>query len=130
MRLLSPWEYDVDAAAARLLERSGWVWPDRTALPTGAELVQRYLLPLAATPELAPRIRTGSRVVAVSRDGVDKTRTVGREGRPYVVRTVRDGVVTDLRARAVLDASGTWGGATRSGPPACRRWARTRPHRG
>ena len=109
VRLFSPWVYDVDAAAARLLQRAGWEPPERTALPTGAELVGSFLAPLAATPELASRIRTGTRVVAVSRDGVDKTRTVGREGRPYVVRTRRDGVVTDLRARAVVDASGTWG---------------------
>ena len=109
VRLFSPWEYDVDAAAVRLLERAGWNSPDRDALPTGAELVYCYLAPLAATPELAPRIRTGTRVVAVSRDGVDKTRSIGRAGRPYVVRTVRDGRVTDVRVRAVLDASGTWG---------------------
>jgi thioredoxin reductase len=109
VRLFSPWEYDVDAAALRLLEARGWESPDRDELPTGAELVESYLEPLAATPELAGRIRTGTRVVAVSRQGVDKTRTVGRAGRPYVVRTVRDGRVVDVLARAVLDASGTWG---------------------
>ena len=109
VRLFSPWEYDVDAAAARLLEQAGWESPDRDALPTGAELVESYLAPLAATPQLASRIQTGTRVVAVSRDGVDKTRTVGRKGRPYLVRTVHDGQVVDVRARAVIDASGTWG---------------------
>ena len=109
MRLFSPWEYDVDAAAARLLANAGWEFPERNALPTGAELVESYLLPLARTPQLAPRIRIGTRVLAVSRSGVDKTRTVGREGRPYVVRTVRDGQSLDLQARAVIDASGTWG---------------------
>ncbi|WP_222268451.1 NAD(P)-binding domain-containing protein [Modestobacter marinus] len=109
VRLFSPWEYDVDAAAVRLLEPVGWEFPDRDALPTGAELVDAYLAPLAATPQLAQRIRTGTRVLAVSRDGVDKARTVGRAGRPYLVRTVRDGSVADLRARAVIDASGTWG---------------------
>ncbi|KGH47186.1 flavoprotein [Modestobacter caceresii] len=109
VRLFSPWEYDVDDAAVRLLEQTGWESPDRTALPTGAELAERYLAPLAATPQLAGRIRTGTRVVAVSRAGVDKTRTVGREGRAYVVRTVVHGRVQDLTARAVIDASGTWG---------------------
>jgi hypothetical protein len=109
VRLFSPWAYDVDAAARRLLEAGGWESPDPKALPTGAELAERYLAPLAATAQLAPRIRTGTRVVAVTRRGVDKTRTVGRAGRPYVVRTVRDGEVADVEARAVLDASGTWG---------------------
>jgi cation diffusion facilitator CzcD-associated flavoprotein CzcO len=109
VRLFSPWEYDIDAAATRLLAPTGWQVPDPDQLPTGAELVERYLAPLAATPQLAGRIRTGTRVVAVSRVGVDKTRTVGREGRPYLVRTVADGRVEDLTARAVIDASGTWG---------------------
>jgi glycine/D-amino acid oxidase-like deaminating enzyme len=109
VRLFSPWEYDVDAAAARLLEQDGWESPDRTVLPTGDELVESYLAPLAASPQLAPRIQTGTRVLAVSRDGVDKTRTVGREGRPYLIRAVLDGQVVDLRAAAVIDASGTWG---------------------
>ena len=109
VRLFSPWHYDVDAAARRLLEARGWQSPDQDALPTGAELVDSYLAPLAATPELGSRIRTGTRVLAVTREGVDKTRTVGREGRPYVVRTLSDGRVVDMSARAVLDASGTWG---------------------
>src|SRR4051812_40119066 len=75
VRLFSPWEYDVDPAARRLLEAHGWEPPDRDALPTGADLVDAYLAPLAATPELAGRIRTDTRVLAVSRQGVDKTRT-------------------------------------------------------
>ncbi|MBJ7451238.1 MAG: FAD-dependent oxidoreductase [Blastococcus sp.] len=111
VRLFSPWEYDVDDAAVRLLQPTGWTSPEPDQLPTGAELVERYLAPLAATPALSARIRTGTRVVAVSRAGVDKTRTVGREGRPYLVRTVVDGRVHDLTARAVIDASGTWGQA-------------------
>lgn len=109
VRLFSPWRYDVDAAAARLLEPTGWTAPAGDELPTGTELVDRYLAPLAATPQLSPHVRTGSRVLAVSRQGMDKTRTVGRDGRPYVVRTLRDGVVDDVLGRAVLDASGTWG---------------------
>jgi glycine/D-amino acid oxidase-like deaminating enzyme len=109
VRLFSPWAYDVDAAALRLLEARGWESPDRDELPTGAELVESYLAPLAATPELAGRVRTGTRVVAVSRQGVDETRAGGRAGRPYVVRSVHDGRVVDVLARAVLDASGTWG---------------------
>lgn len=109
VRLFSPWRYDVDAAAARLLEPTGWQRPSADDLPTGAELVERYLVPLAATVELAPRLRTRTRVLAVTRQGVDKTRTVGRDGRPYVVRTLCDGAVVDVVGRAVLDASGTWG---------------------
>ena len=107
--LFSPWAYTIDAAAGRLLDRAGWTRPDPDALPTGRDLVQRYLTPLAATPELAGRIRTVTRVVAVTRQGVDKTRTIGRDGRPYLVRVLTADGVTDIPAAAVIDASGTWG---------------------
>ncbi|MFH5821666.1 NAD(P)-binding protein [Georgenia sp. AZ-5] len=108
IRLFSPWEYDVDAAARRLLEPSGWVAPPGDLLPTGAELVTEYLEPLAGTPALRDRIVTGARVVAVSREGMDKTHGAGGEDRPFLVRTLVDGQVVDHLARAVLDASGTW----------------------
>ncbi|MFE9101108.1 FAD-dependent oxidoreductase [Actinomadura geliboluensis] len=110
VRLFSPWRYDTDAAARRLLEPTGWRLPDPETLPTGAELVRDYLAPLAKVPALAGRIRTGTRVVAVTRQGVDVTRTVGRAERPLLVRAVgEDGAVDDIAARAVIDASGTWG---------------------
>jgi thioredoxin reductase len=110
VRLFSPWRYDVDAAARRLLESTGWAAPDPDTLPTGAELVRDYLAPLAATAALAARVRYGTRVVAIARDGADRTRSLGRDRLPYRVRAVdAAGAVTDLRARAVIDASGAWG---------------------
>lgn len=110
VRLFSPWRYDTDAAARRLLAPTGWRLPDPETLPTGAELVRDYLAPLARVPELAGRIRTSTRVIAVTRSGVDVTRTLGREDRPLLVRAVGpDGAVRDITARAVIDASGTWG---------------------
>ncbi|MFI0349383.1 FAD-dependent oxidoreductase [Actinomadura sp. 9N407] len=110
VRLFSPWRFNTDAAARRLLDAAGWTAPPADALPTGAELVRDYLTPLAGVPELAGRIRTGTRVIAVTREGIDATRTIGRDEHPLLVRT-RDaaGRVRDLRARAVIDASGTWG---------------------
>ncbi|MDI2130159.1 FAD-dependent oxidoreductase [Yinghuangia seranimata] len=112
VRLFSPWEFDTDAAARRLLEPTGWTAPPAEVLPTGAELVRDYLAPLAATAQLAPRIRTNTRAVAVSRRGIDKTRTIGREDHPLFVRTIDgEGFVRDIEARAIIDASGTWGRA-------------------
>jgi thioredoxin reductase len=109
VRLFSPWRFDIDAAARRLLEAQGWTAPDPDGLPTGADLIDAYLAPLSKTPELAPHLRFGTRVVAVSRVGVDKTRTIDREGRPYLVRTrTTAGEWSDLVVDAVIDASGTW----------------------
>jgi hypothetical protein len=68
---------------------------------------------LAATDALAPRIRIRSRVLAVSRVGLDKTHSRGRDERPFLVRVQHTDelggtTVVDHHARAVLDASGTW----------------------
>ena len=110
VRLFSPWRYDLDAAALRLLEPTGWERPDLDALPTGAELVRHYLAPLAQTEAIAPRLQTDTRVIAVTRDGADKTRTLGRDRRAYRVRTIdTSGAVADVLARAVIDTSGTYG---------------------
>ncbi|WP_285247125.1 FAD-dependent oxidoreductase [Pseudarthrobacter sp. efr-133-R2A-89] len=109
IRLFSTWKYNLDPASVRLLERSGWEAPRPTALPYGSQVVSDYLEPLAATPELKGRIRTGARVLAVTRQGMDKGRSQGRDEAPFLLRIEHDGgEVTELLARAVIDASGTW----------------------
>src|SRR5688572_19951738 len=50
VRLFSPWKYLVDPAARTLLQSAGWTEPDGDVLPTGGELVEGYLAPLAALP--------------------------------------------------------------------------------
>lgn len=107
-RLFSPWSELVDAASARLLDRAGWDAPQATRLPDGYELVSRYLEPLAATPELSSRIRYSHRVVAVSRRGMDRTRTAGRADAPFLLRVETPTGRSSVLARAVVDASGTY----------------------
>lgn len=109
VRVFSTWKYNLDAASVRLLERNGWEAPRPTALPYGSQIVSDYLEPLAATPELRDRIRTGARVVAVTRQGMDKGRSQGRDQAPFLLRMEHDGgKVTEVLARAVIDTSGTW----------------------
>lgn len=109
IRLFSPWRYNIDPAARRLLEASGWKEPDLEALPTGSELVESYLLPLASTEPLRSCIHTDRRVTGVTRVGMDKVRSIGRD-RPFLIRTVdAAGDVRDFTAAAVIDASGVWG---------------------
>lgn len=105
VRLFSPWRYNLDAAARRLLAEAGWVEPDPDVLPTGAQLADDYLQPLADLPALKPHLRYDTRVAAVTRLGLDRVRTAGRADTPFLVR-LADG--TDVLARAVIDASGTW----------------------
>jgi hypothetical protein len=97
------------AAAVRLLEASGWAAPRLTALPYGGDLIDNYLAPLAATPEIDSRLQTGARVLAVTRQGMDKTHVRDRDTTPFTVRVEHDGgEVRDHTVAAVFDASGTW----------------------
>jgi thioredoxin reductase len=109
VRLFSPWKYLVDPLTRSMLEASGWEMPDPEGIPTGAELVERFVAPLAALPRLAPHVRTGARVVAITRRGYDKVKSAGREDVPFEL-LVRgpDGEETRVLADAVIDASGTY----------------------
>ncbi|GAA1980589.1 NAD(P)-binding domain-containing protein [Microbacterium pumilum] len=109
-RLFSPWRHLVDPASRRLLEAHGWELPAPDRAPTGRELVEHYLVPLAELEPIASRVRTGIEVVGVSREALDRTRTRGRSATPFVVRIRnRHGEVEEMSARAVIDASGTYG---------------------
>ena len=79
VRLFSPWCLALDPVGVRLLEQAGWTGPDPDILPTGADLLDRYLEPLAAVPALASRIRLHTTVVAVARQDLDKVRSPGRD---------------------------------------------------
>ena len=72
VRMFSPWEYNVDKAAERLLAGTGWNTPDPKAYPTGAELIELYISPLANRTSLASRLKVSADVTAISRVGVDK----------------------------------------------------------
>ncbi|MEU4624857.1 FAD-dependent oxidoreductase [Actinoplanes sp. NPDC023801] len=106
VRLFSPWRFNIDPAAARLLDHAGWVRPDDDKLPTGAQLAADYLQPLADLPAIKPNLRYGARVTAVTRLGLDRVRSLGRETTPYLIRLAGG---EDVLAQAVIDASGTWG---------------------
>ncbi|MBK8086220.1 MAG: FAD-dependent oxidoreductase [Devosia sp.] len=110
VRVFSPWEYNIAGAARRLLEAAGWDAPEVTEVPTGGEIVSRYLEPLAGLPEIAANLRLGARVTAVTRQGFDKVSDRGRSAAPFEIRWIdADGVEQRTLARAVIDASGTWG---------------------
>ncbi|UIN31461.1 NAD(P)-binding domain-containing protein [Microbacterium binotii] len=106
VRLFSDWPELVDAAAARLLDATGWTAPS-TGHPTGAQWISGYLAPLAAA--LGERVRYGARVVGVSRSGRDRLVDAGRGDLPFTLHIqLTQGEEERLQARAVIDASGTW----------------------
>jgi thioredoxin reductase len=109
VRLFSPWRFNIDKAARGLLEKAGWKAPAEDGLPTGSDLVQFYLLPLAELPGIKPFIRTNTKVVGIGRKGQDKMKTGDRDHLPFMIHTEGDdGKLERFEAKAVIDASGTW----------------------
>lgn len=107
VRMFSPWDFTIDKAAARLLSRQGWTAPDAAGFPTGGEVVEQYLVPLARTPEIAPHLQLGARVTAVTRQRRDRMKNAQRDDVPFVVRYEDGEGEHELLAQAVIDASGT-----------------------
>ncbi|WP_306370711.1 FAD-dependent oxidoreductase [Nocardiopsis sp. CC223A] len=107
VRLFSMWRDLVDPAAEKLLAATDWTRPAADGYPTGAEWVESYLAPLAAA--LGERVRFGTEVTGVSRLGRDRIVDADRDGRPFTVRVRTTAGEERLLARAVIDASGTWG---------------------
>jgi thioredoxin reductase len=109
VRVFSPWEFTVDSATVALLEAEGWRMPPAQDLPTGRELLERYLQPFAELPIVRPHLRLNARVTAISRRSIDKMKDATREDAPFVLRVeYADGSEEVVEARAVIDASGTW----------------------
>jgi hypothetical protein len=111
VRLFSPWSELVDPIAEKLLSAAGWVSPEPTSYPTGADWAEHYLTPLAtaltATDEVD--VRFDHRVVGVARSGRDRLVDSGRDEAPYTVQVATPSGSLRLTAAAVIDASGTWG---------------------
>jgi len=108
VRVFSPWEYNLDPAAEALLAGSGWESPARDAYPTGDEIAERYLEPLAALAPIASALHLEARVEAVTKYGIDKLKDAGRDDAPFELIVDERDTERRYLARAVIDASGTW----------------------
>ncbi|MBX6322587.1 MAG: flavoprotein [Rhodospirillaceae bacterium] len=108
--MFSPWRFNIDPTVRDLLDAEGWTAPDPEVYPTGADLMERYLTPLAATAALRGRIRTGARVVGIARRDHGRLHDgAGRDAAPFVLHVAApDGAVAAIAASAVIDCSGTW----------------------
>ncbi|MEG9224893.1 NAD(P)-binding domain-containing protein [Aeromicrobium sp. Sec7.5] len=106
VRLFSAWSELVDPAAEELLAASGWGAPHPKRYPTGNDWVGSYLQPLADV--LGDSVRLSTKVLAVTRAGRDRLVSSGRETSAFVVHVETPDGRETVRARAVVDASGTW----------------------
>lgn len=108
VRVFSPWRYNIDKIAEELLVKNGWTSPEKTGLPTGKELVEAYLRPLSQLPEITPHIQLNTKVLSISRKGVDKMKDFEREKEPFLVKLEHEGTIEYLEAQAIIDSTGTW----------------------
>jgi len=93
--------------------------PAPDAILSGAEFVERYIEPLAASPLLSGRVRTGRRVVAIARHGLLKMESSGEQRRrsPFVLLIEKPGGTERImEADAVIDATGVYGRPNYFGP--------------
>lgn len=109
VRMFSPWEFNVDTASVSLLENHDWQMPPKDELPTGNDLYDLYMRPFTELPEVRDVLHTGARVVAISRSNIDKMKDKGRDDAPFVLHVeYSNGDEAFIKARAIIDASGTW----------------------
>lgn len=106
--MFSPWAFNIDSAAERLLKATGWNRPSPDAYPTGGDLLEQYLVPLSERTPLRDALHVNAGVVAVSRLGFDKAKSAGREKAPFAVRYRNGAGDRTVLADAVIDTSGTW----------------------
>ncbi|MGS2809169.1 FAD-dependent oxidoreductase [Nocardia sp. MW-W600-9] len=108
VRLFSRWAELIAPAGRRLLEQRGWAAPADEDYPTGQDWVRDYLVPLAEA--LGASVRYDTEVVGLARRGRDRVVDAGRDSEPLSIHLRRaDGTEDRILARAVIDASGTWG---------------------
>nr|WP_286178145.1 FAD dependent oxidoreductase [Rhodopirellula sp. JC639] len=109
VRLFTPWSFLIDPAGKRLLEAEGnWTEPEAERVPCAGELIERFLDPLSNHSLIAPQIRLNHTVVSVSREGHDRMKDGRRNEAPFLIVAETPDGPQRFRARAVIDASGTW----------------------
>ncbi len=112
VQLFTPWAMNLSPRMRARLGRLGCAPLDDAACPTGTQLVDEAFEPLAAEPDIAPNVRSGTRILEVSRDGLLKSDEIGtgvraRHAFRLLVRHA-DGSEEIEYADVVLDCTGTY----------------------
>lgn len=123
VRLFTPWELNVSPRMRKHLAEAGVEPPDGARspndCPTGQELVEKLLAPLAGLPSIAPHLRLDTRVLAIGREGLlkhEEIATPERGRRPFrLLLAGADGREWTENAAVVIDATGTYGNPNRLG---------------
>jgi hypothetical protein len=112
VRLFSPFSMNHTPLGRHILLDAGRRLPQDDAYLTGREHRETYLLPLVKSAALQPVIRTGCKVLAVSRQGLlkgDHIATGERRNHPFrVLIENANGTEEILEANIIIDASGSY----------------------
>ena len=111
VRTFTPWSMNVSVRAGAQLAAAGIAVPDGDQCPMGHELVWDLLQPIAELAEVAPRIRYGTRVLEIGRDGLLKSDEIGTAQRgeaPFRILVERAGEESLVFADVVLDCTGSY----------------------
>lgn len=113
IRLFTPWSMNTSARMLAHLHAAGVALPGPAEYcPTGGELAEQLLGPLAALPTLAASIHRRTRVLAVAREGLlkhEEISTAQRGSHPFrLLICGPDGVERVTRADLLLDCTGSY----------------------
>lgn len=119
VRFFSPWALNRSVRGEKVSRELGMELGGADVYPTGRQYLDEYLLPLASSRLLGPRIRKGATVLGISRRQVHKGEWIGRPERgasPFIIQILEQGGETFVEADIVIDATGVLQSPNRLGP--------------
>lgn len=119
VRFFSPWSMNRSPWGAQTLREHGHELADADAFPTAREYLDRYLLPLTATPQLAKSLHEGCEVVSVARRQALKGDLIGdakRADSPFVLLVEDADGERYAQADIVIDTTGVYAQPNHLGP--------------
>ena len=109
VRLFTPWKYLIDPVSRRLLEQeTTWEPPPSEMVPYAREVVEQYLVPVSQLAKIQSGLKLNHKIVAITREGHDRMKDGTRSSAPFLLVADTPEGPRRFRAKAVLDASGTW----------------------
>ncbi len=111
VRLFTPWKLNTTSLGRQALKDEGL--GDEVVCPTGSQMVERYLLPLARSEWLRGRVNLGTKILGITRETLFKGQEIGKKSRrssPFRLLLQRTNGKEELaHAHWVLDCTGVHG---------------------
>ncbi|MCP3961940.1 MAG: FAD-dependent oxidoreductase [bacterium] len=109
VRLFTSWDLDASPRMRRALASAGHDVPEGAACPTGSEMIENVLAPIAELPQIQGSLRLGTRVRRIGRQSLLKHEEIGsaqRAAQPFRLLVAVGGDESLEQADVVLDCTG------------------------